>query len=85
MYNEKDYHNATISGKLETANDRTVAKFEMIEGSPTQVQQVFINGNRTVSSKILKPLLFTREAWLLGSLIKQEASSLMHSNTTRAL
>ncbi len=66
MYSEKDYHNAKISGKLETANDRTVAKFEIIEGSPTQVQQVFINGNRTVSSKILKPLLFTRESWLFG-------------------
>lgn len=70
LYAEKDYHHVEIEARLITTDEKTVAQFDITEGSRTHVQRVFIQGNTRFSNKKIRELLFTREDWLLGFLNK---------------
>lgn len=70
LYAEKDYHHVEITAQLITQDEKTVAQFDITEGSRTHVQRVFIKGNTHFSNKKIRDLLFTREDWVLGFLNK---------------
>lgn len=70
IYAEKDYHHVEIDAYFKEDGPRTVAQFDITQGSRTHVQRVFINGNERFTDRKIRNLLFTREDWLLGFLNK---------------
>ncbi|MFA6066346.1 MAG: outer membrane protein assembly factor BamA [Candidatus Babeliaceae bacterium] len=67
LYIEKSYHNATITSSLvQTAENRVNLEFCIEEGEKSLIKRVFFTGNKTIPSRKLRTLIFTREDWILG-------------------
>lgn len=71
LYVSKDYHRAEVGYELvPVSDDRAQAKFIINEGDRSAVKQVIFCGNKSIPSKKLRSLIFTREDWLFGFLTK---------------
>ena len=71
LYSEKNYHAVSIKTELRpTANKNYVAVFKITEGNKAIVKRVFFEGNKCVSSRTLRNMIFTREDWLFGFMDK---------------
>lgn len=69
IYEEKNYHGVKISSELKIDTDgRAIAIFNIDEGSKSKIKRVLFEGNRYISSRDLKKIIFTREDWILGAL-----------------
>ena len=67
LYIEKDYHHVEIEAELIPTSDiAQKAVFKVKEGKKSIVKRVFFKGNKSISSKVLRKLIFTREDWLLS-------------------
>lgn len=67
LYVEKDYHHAAITPSV-THNDagNLIVTFTIDEGKKGVVQRIFFKGNNCLSSKKLRQIVFTREAWIFS-------------------
>ena len=71
LYREKNLHSTTIDPSLEIGEDTTATvTFAIKEGKKSLVKRVFFKGNTSISSRVLRSLIFTREDWILGMLDK---------------
>lgn len=72
MYQEKNYHKPEISWEFKTSPGETKpsAILKIKEGNKSMVKRVFFVGNKNISHKQLKNIIFTREEWLGGFLTK---------------
>lgn len=71
LYQEKNYHNVTITTSLiQTGEGRVKVLFSITEGETSLVKRVMFEGNCHFPSKKLASLLFTREDWLIGFLYR---------------
>jgi len=69
LYREKGYHKISIDTQLDVdASDKALAHFIIKEFPKTQVRRILFTGNKHVSGKNLRNILFTREDWLLSFL-----------------
>lgn len=67
LYGEKNYQSVVIDAQLEpTEHGAYIAKFIIVEGPLTLVKRVLFQGNKLISSKKLRSMIFTREDWILG-------------------
>ena len=71
LYLERGYYNATIEPELvvDEAGKGTII-FHIKEGSKALVKQISFKGNRHVSGKTLRSIMYTREDWLFSFLDK---------------
>lgn len=66
-YAKKNYHFATIETNLEVTDEQhVIAHFDIKEGQKTFVHRIAFKGNKSVSSKKLKRIIYTREVWPLS-------------------
>lgn len=72
LYTEKNYHNAKIYESLEPSVSGTGynAVFTIQEGCISRVKRVNFIGNKCISSRTLRGLIFTREDWILAPIMK---------------
>jgi outer membrane protein insertion porin family len=71
LYMEKGYHQVKIDTKLEVdSDDRAIATFIIDEGKKSIVKRIQFKGNKSISSKELRGIMFTREDWVLSFLDK---------------
>ena len=69
MYLDKSYHQTKVTSSLKIDPDgKAVATFTIDEGKKSRVKKVDFKGNKNVSGKDLRKILFTREDWILGFL-----------------
>jgi len=66
IYVDKGYHFATVEPRLEIDGDKATAIFKIEEHKPSVVKQIFFKGNKFISSKKLRVIMFTREDWVLS-------------------
>lgn len=67
MYQEKGFHNAEVVTELKDNNDGTAdAIFTITEGKKSLVKRICFTGNKAVSSKKLRSIIYTREDWILS-------------------
>lgn len=65
LYREKNLHNVTVDPQLTVQDDGTARiTFVIVEGKKSVVKRVFFRGNKCVSSRILRTVIFTREDWV---------------------
>ena len=71
LYVERGYYNATITPDLSVdENGKGTLVFKFQEGSKSLVKRISFKGNKHVSSKTLRGIIYTREDWLLSFLDK---------------
>ena len=71
LYAEKNYHAVTIQTELRPSiNGTYTAIFRITEGPQAVVKRIFFKGNKCVSGRVLRGIIFTREDWLFGFLSK---------------
>ena len=71
LYREKNLHATTIDPSIEIGEDKTATvTFDIKEGKKSLIKRVFFKGNSSISSRILRSIIFTREDWILGMLDK---------------
>lgn len=71
LYAEKNYHNVTITTELiPTDNGSYKAVFRIVESERAVVKRICFEGNKCVSSKMLRSIMYTREDWLFGFISK---------------
>jgi outer membrane protein insertion porin family len=71
MYREKNLHFVEIESELrDNGNGTVTAVFTIAEGRKSVVKRVFFKGNKSISSRLLRGLIFTREDWILSILDK---------------
>lgn len=70
MYLDKGYHLVEIEGDLIVDGDQATAVFTIQENAKATVKRVLFSGNKHMSGKELKQILYTREDWILGFLDK---------------
>ncbi|MCL4229754.1 outer membrane protein assembly factor BamA [Candidatus Dependentiae bacterium] len=69
LYRDKNFHQAQITSTIELDElNRARVIFTIHEGHKTLVSQIQFAGNKHISSKELRGILYTREDWLLGFL-----------------
>lgn len=67
LYYERGYQNVKIDTSLEIGEDgKAVATFTFDEGKKSRIRRIMFDGNKYISDKELKNVLFTREEWLLS-------------------
>ncbi len=67
LYHEKNYHFTTISSYLENVDDNhVIAHFDIQEGYKAYVRRILFQNNKSIPSRQLKKLIFTKEVWLLS-------------------
>lgn len=67
LYLEKGYFHAQVDPELIVdENGKGLLRFHFNEGSKSLVKQIKFIGNKSISSKKLRSIIFTREDWLLG-------------------
>lgn len=66
LYLDKGYHLVEITADLETDNDQATAIFTIQENEKAIVKRITFTGNKHISSKEIKQILYTREDWILG-------------------
>jgi len=66
-YQEKNYHNVTITPKIERTDDKRIhLHFYISEGKRSVVKRVRFVGNASIPTKELRKQIFTREEWILS-------------------
>lgn len=66
-YGKKNYHFATVETRLEVIDEQhVIAHFDIKENQKTFVQRISFKNNKSVSSKKLKRIIYTREVWPLS-------------------
>ena len=72
MYEEKNYHKPQINWEFvtEEGESKPSAIIRVCEGPKSMVKRVCFVGNKNISHKQLKNIIFTREEWLGGFLTK---------------
>ena len=70
VYQEKNYHQAQVTGHLQVQENKATMYINIKEGRQSVVKRVFFKGNHTFSDKKLRSIIFTREDWLLSFLDK---------------
>ena len=69
IYASKNYHNTKITSELKIDTDgRAIAIFNIDEGKKSLVKRVMFEGNKNISARDLRKIIFTREDWILGAL-----------------
>lgn len=69
LYRDKNYHRAHIEGRMELdEQNKARVIFDIKEGKKTLVNRIMFTGNKHISSKELRSILYTREEWVLGFL-----------------
>lgn len=69
IYAEKNYHNTKVTSELKIDTDgRAIAIFNIEEGQKSKIKRVMFEGNKNISSRDLRKIIFTREDWILGAL-----------------
>jgi len=67
VYSEKSYNNATITPELKIDTDgEGIAIFHIDEGKKAVVKRVRFTGNKAVSGKDLRNIIYTKEDWILN-------------------
>lgn len=66
MYREKGYNFAHVTAHTVVNNGSLDVTFIIEEGPKTSIKRVFFKGNKHISAKKLRSLLFTKEDWLFG-------------------
>ncbi len=67
QYFEKGYQNVAIQTDLVIdADGKAIATFKIDEGKKSRIRRIMFKGNKTVSDKDLRNVLFTREEWILS-------------------
>ena len=70
LYLERGYYTVAINPELIVdENGKGTIIFRIIEGPKAMVKRISFMGNRNVSSKTLRSIMYTREEWLLSFLI----------------
>ncbi len=68
---EKGYHDAVVEPNIQINPDATATVIFLItENQLSRVQRVFFEGNKALSTKKLRTILYTKEDWLLSFLDK---------------
>jgi len=70
IYLEKGYHQTEIETDLQIEGDQAIAIFKITEHEKATVKRILFTGNKNVSAKELREIMFTREDWLLGFMDK---------------
>ncbi len=70
LYQEKNYHLVEITPEIEEHDDTATLIFNINENQRSFVKRVRFKGNRNMSGKQLRKILFTREDWLLSFMDK---------------
>lgn len=66
-YSKKNYHFAQVETNLEVIDKQhVIAHFQVKEGQKTFVHRIAFKGNKSVTSKKLKRIIYTREVWPLS-------------------
>jgi outer membrane protein insertion porin family len=69
LYRDKNYHQVTIDATMELDEQhKAVVIFTINEGKKTLVNRILFAGNKNLSSKELRKILYTREDWILSFL-----------------
>ncbi len=68
-YRKKNFHHAEISAKLISLEDgRVSVEFTIKEGKKSYLNRISFKGNKRISSKKLRRVIFSKEDWILGIL-----------------
>ena len=71
LYLERGYYNAAIDTEfIVDENGKGTIIFKINEGSKSLVKRISFKGNKHVSGKTLRSIMYTREDWLLSFLDK---------------
>ena len=70
IYIKKDYHLANVTYKLEEDKDGAIAKFYIDENKKIHVKRIRFTGNKYVSGKKLRSIMFSKEDWPLSFINK---------------
>lgn len=71
LYLERGYYNATINPELILdENGKGSIVFHIVEGTKSLVKRISFTGNKSVSGKTLRSIIYTREDWVLSFLDK---------------
>lgn len=70
LYLDKGYHQVTINTDLVIDGDQATAFFTITEFPKALVKRIHFKGNKSVTSKDLRNILYTREDWILGFMDK---------------
>ncbi|MCX5921770.1 MAG: outer membrane protein assembly factor BamA [Candidatus Dependentiae bacterium] len=70
LYLDKGYHRIDIDTDLDITGDQATAIFKITEHSKSLVKQIHFKGNKNISSKELRGILYTREDWVLSFMDK---------------
>ncbi len=71
MYAEKNYLHTQIKIELIENDDNTAkAAFYVEEGKKSIIKRINFTGNKSIATKTLRNLIFTREDWVLGFMDK---------------
>lgn len=69
LYQKKNYHKTEISSKIVPNEEGQVsAEFDIKEGKKSYLTRISFKGNKNVSTKKLKRIIFSKEDWVLGML-----------------
>jgi len=66
IYVDKGYFQATVDAHLEIDGDHAIAVFDVKEGKKTYIRQIKFTGNKKISGKTLRSVIFSKEDWILG-------------------
>lgn len=71
LYQERGYYTAAVNPELIVdEHGKATVIFRVIEGNKSLVKRISFLGNKHVSGKILRSIMYTREDWLLSFLDK---------------
>jgi outer membrane protein insertion porin family len=68
LYLDKGYHFVTITPSYTVKDNKATVLFTIEEGKHSVVRQVLFEGNKHISAKRLRSVMYTREDWLLSFL-----------------
>ena len=69
LYQKKSYHNTEVTAKIiPIEKDQVSAEFTIKEGKTSNLSRILFKGNKHISSKKLKRVIFSKEDWILGML-----------------
>lgn len=70
LYLDRGFHQVTIDTNLTVDGDQATATFTITEFPKSLVKRIHFKGNKSVTSKDLRNILYTREDWILSFMDK---------------
>ena len=70
LYREKDYHLVEITPEYKEHDGTVTIVFHIDEGVQSFIKRVYFVGNRAISAKELRGIIFTREQWIISFMDK---------------